>query len=309
MESNENRTIIIDKEHAGGRADSVLSCCLEDISRSYAARLIEQGRVLADGNMVGSKNERFSEGCVVTVMLPEPKPCEAQPEEMPLDVLYEDDDLLVVNKPRGLVVHPAAGNEYGTLVNGLLWHCRGRLSSINGVERPGIVHRIDKDTSGLLVIAKTDEAHKSLASQLEAHSVTRRYRAIVFFNMPDDEGIIDAPVGRDPKDRLRMAVVPGGRRAVTHWRVLERFSGFTEIEARLETGRTHQIRVHMAHIHHPLLGDTVYGPAKQPFRLDGQLLHAGVLGFVHPSSGEYMEFSCEPPEIYTETIAKLRNRR
>ncbi len=309
MTSNEKNSFTIDKEHADGRADSVLCSYLEDVSRSYIAKLIEQGRIFADGRALDSKKTKLAEGSIITIDWPEPEPCEAQPEEMPLDIRYEDSELLVVYKPKGLVVHPAAGNESGTLVNGLLWHCKGQLSGINGVERPGIVHRIDKDTSGLLLVAKTDAAHKSLAAQLEAHTVTRRYRAVVFFNFNEDEGTVDAPIGRDPKDRLRMAVVPDGRNAVTHWRVLERFNGFTEIEARLETGRTHQIRVHMAYIRHPLLGDTVYGPAKQPYRLQGQMLHAGVLGFVHPSTGEYMEFSCDPPEEYTRTIEKLRNRR
>ncbi len=296
----------IDKEHAGLRLDSVLSSYMEDCSRSYIQKLFEQGLV-SEGGIALAKNARVKDGAAITLEMPDPAPFAAQPEEMELDIVYEDEDLLVVNKPKGMVVHPGAGNPTGTLVNGLLAHCP--LSSVNGVLRPGIVHRIDKDTSGLLVVAKSDAAHRGLSEQLEAHSVTRRYRAVVFFNLKEDEGTVDAPIGRDPKNRLRMGVVPGGRNAVTHYRVLQRFSGFDEIEARLETGRTHQIRVHLAHIHHPLLGDTLYGPQKQPYRLNGQMLHAGVLGFVHPVTHEYMEFRADPPAEYLETIEKLRNRR
>lgn len=296
----------IDREHAGQRLDSVLSSYMEDCSRSYIQKLFEQGLV-TEGAVKLAKNAKVKDGAAITLELPDPVQFAAEPEEMDLDIVYEDDDLLVVNKPKGLVVHPGAGNRSGTLVNGLLAHCP--LSSVNGVMRPGIVHRIDKDTSGLLVIAKSDAAHRGLARQLEEHSVTRRYRAVVFFSVKDEEGTVSAPIGRDVKNRLRMGVAPGGKPAVTHYRVTERFSGFTEIEARLETGRTHQIRVHMSYIHHPLLGDTLYGPQKQPYKLHGQMLHAGVLGFVHPLSGEYMEFKAEPPEEYTETVRKLRERK
>ncbi len=296
----------IDKEHAGLRLDSVLSSYMEDCSRSYIQKLFEQGLV-TEGAVVLAKNAKVKDGAAITLELPDPAPFAAEPEEMDLDIVYEDDDLLVVNKPKGLVVHPGAGNRSGTLVNGLLAHCP--LSSVNGVLRPGIVHRIDKDTSGLLVVAKSDAAHRGLAEQLEAHSVNRRYRAVVFYSSIDGEGTVDAPIGRDPRNRLRMAVTPGGKHAVTHYTVTERFSGFAEIEARLETGRTHQIRVHLAYIHHPLLGDTLYGPQKQPYKLNGQMLHAGVLGFVHPVTGEYMEFRSEPPAEYTDTIKKLRDRK
>ncbi|MCR4805055.1 MAG: RluA family pseudouridine synthase [Clostridia bacterium] len=300
-------TFLIDEEHAGARADGVLSQLFEEASRSYIQKLIEGGRVSCDGLVLTSKKEKLKAGMVVSICLPPIVPCEAQPQDIPLDVVYEDSDLIVVNKPKGMVVHPAPGSADGTLVNALLYHC-GALSAINGVERPGIVHRIDKDTSGLLVCAKSDEAHRGLAAQLADHSCTRSYRGVAYFGFREEKGTVDAPIGRDPSNRLRMAVVSGGRRAVTHWQVQEAFKGFTEIRAKLETGRTHQIRVHMAHIHHPLLGDTVYGPAKQPYKLQGQMLHAEVLGFVHPISGQYMEFHADPPAEYLQTLEKLRNR-
>lgn len=233
-----------------------------------------------------------------------------QAEDIPLDIVYEDDDLLVVDKPRGMVVHPAVGNESGTLVNALMFHCKDRLSSINGVIRPGIVHRIDKDTSGLLVVAKNDIAHELLSQQLADHSITRKYEALVFDNLKQDEGTVEAPIGRDPKNRLRQAVTwQNSKNAVTHWKVLERFGAYTLIEARLETGRTHQIRVHMAYIRHPLVGDQVYGPKKQPFNVCGQLLHAKILGFVHPKTGEYMEFESKKPAIFYETLVKIRGHK
>ncbi|MBQ1524477.1 MAG: RluA family pseudouridine synthase [Firmicutes bacterium] len=307
MDGSNRFGFVIDEEHAGLRADSVLSVLMEDVSRSYIQKLIEGGSVTVDGKPMVSKKEKLRAGAEVVLDLPEPAPCEAVPEDIPLDIVYEDDDLIVVNKPKGMVVHPAAGNLSGTLVSALLFHC-SCLSSINGVQRPGIVHRIDKDTSGLLVCAKSDAAHRGLSEQLAEHSVTRRYRAVVFGRLKDDSGRIDAPIGRDPKNRLRMAVVPGGKNAVTNYRVLTYMNGFTEIEARLETGRTHQIRVHMTSIGHPLLGDTVYGPAKQPYKLNGQMLHAGILGFVHPVTGQYMEFETEPPEEYLTTLKKLMNR-
>ena len=299
--SEEIIKFVINENQEGQRIDSVLSSLMEDTSRSFIQKLIEEGRV-----SVKKKNEKVKAGQEITVCLPEPHPIEALPEEMPLDIVYEDDDLIVVNKPKGLVVHPGAGNETGTLVNGLLFHCK-TLSGINGMQRPGIVHRIDKDTSGLLVCAKTDLAHKELSAQLEEHSMTRRYVGVCFFGL-DNEGTIDAPIGRDPKNRLRMAIVDGGRRAVTHYKLLESFNGFSLFEARLETGRTHQIRVHMASINRPLLGDSVYGPSKQEFGLTGQMLHARVLGFKHPRTGEYLEFSAEPPEEFNEIVEKLRKR-
>lgn len=228
-------------------------------------------------------------------------------EDIPLDIVYEDDHLLIINKPKGMVVHPAAGNYSGTLVNALMYHCKNRLSSINGVIRPGIVHRIDKDTSGLLVAAKTDEAHRGLSEQLKDHSMTRFYLAVVYHPFKEAEGTVDASVGRDRKDRLRMAVVPAseGRRAVTHYRQLNHAKGFSLIECRLETGRTHQIRVHMAYIHHPLLGDPVYGPKKTVHGVKTQMLHAGTLGFVHPITGEYLEFHRDPPEEFRRVCEKI----
>lgn len=309
MTKTEKYEILVDEERKGMRLDLVLSFFLPEISRSYIQKLIEEGNVALDGKACTSKKEKVKAGAVIEIAVPEPEEPEVLPQNIPLDIVYEDEDVLVVNKPRGLVVHPAPGNPDGTLVNAVLYHCAGRLSTINGVIRPGIVHRIDKDTSGLLMIAKNDKAHASLAGQLEVHSITRKYRAIVYNNFADDEGTVDAPIGRDPKNRLRQAVVPDGRRAVTHYKVLERLGRFTYIEAQLETGRTHQIRVHMAYIHHPLLGDAVYGPVKNNLGAEGQMLHAGVLGFNHPSTGEYMEFSAEPPEEFMKVLAKLRSAK
>ena len=307
MNEAEKYIFYIDDEHAGQRMDGVLSLLLEEASRNYIQKLIAAGNVSVDGSVITSKKEKLKAGQCVELMVPPAEPCQAQPEDMPLDIVYEDEDVIVVNKPKGMVVHPAAGNLSGTLVNGLLFHC-GALSNINGVERPGIVHRIDKDTSGLLMAAKTDLAHRSLSEQLAVHSVTRMYRAVVYFNLKNEAGTIDAPIGRDPKNRLRMAVVPDGKHAVTHYRLVEQFNGFSMITARLETGRTHQIRVHMASIHHPLLGDTVYGAAKQPYGLGSQMLHAEILGFVHPRTGQYMEFTAAPPQEFMTVVEKLRNR-
>jgi len=299
---------IITEENQGERIDSVLSLLIEDVSRSYIQKLIENGNVSLNSKVVTKKNVKLAMGDKLELELPEPVPCDAMPEDIPLDIVYEDDDVIVVNKPKGMVVHPAAGNLSGTLVNALLFHC-GALSVINGTQRPGIVHRIDKDTSGLLVCAKSDEAYKGLQAQFAEHSITRVYRAIVYFGFDKMTGTVDAPLGRDPKNRLRMAIVPDGKRAVTHWKVKQEFNGYTEIEARLETGRTHQIRVHLTSINHPLLGDEVYGNVKHsPFKTNGQMLHAGILGFNHPVTGQYMEFSVEPPEEYLTTLEKVKNR-
>lgn len=308
MENNDYIQFIIDEEHAGIRVDRVLSQLYEDVSRSYIQKLIETGCMSVDGRPCVSKKQQLPAGSTVELKLPPARPCEAVPEDIPLDIIYEDDDLLVVNKPKGMVVHPAAGNLSGTLVNALLHHC-GKLSVINGTERPGIVHRIDKDTSGLLVVAKTDAAHRGLSGQFAVHSINRIYQGVCFYGLSEDEFTIDSPLGRDPKNRLKMAEVPGGKRAVTHIAVKERFSGFTEFYARLETGRTHQIRVHMAGIQRPLLGDTVYGPEKQPYKLNGQMLHAKTLGFIHPILEKYIEFTADPPSEYIDTIAKLRERK
>ena len=305
MDGSELYTFIIDEEHAGLRADRVLSLLCEDVSRNYIQKLIESGNMTVDGAVSTSKKKVLAAGQTIGLALPKAQPCGAVPEDIPLDIAYEDSDIIVVNKPKGMVVHPAAGNLSGTLVNGLLAHC-GSLSVINGVERPGIVHRIDKDTSGLLVVAKTDAAHRGLSQQFAEHSITRLYRGVCFFTLAEDSFTVDAPVGRDPKNRLRNAVVSGGKRAVTHIKTVNRFNGFTEFEARLETGRTHQIRVHMAYKNRPLLGDELYGPAKQPYKTEGQMLHAQILGFTHPISGQYMEFCADPPAIYKETIEKIK---
>ena len=309
-EKSERIVISVTEQEAGSRLDVVLSLAVEDSSRSYLQKLIRDGLVTVDGEVCFKKNRILSEGEEEALDLPEPKELEVLPQDIPLDILYEDDDLLVVNKPRGMVVHPAPGNEEGTLVNALLWHCKGQLSAINGVHRPGIVHRIDKDTSGVLMVAKTDAAHKGLSEQLAEHSITRVYKAIVYNNFTEDEGTVDVPIGRDPSRRTRQSAFGSGeRRAVTHYKVLERFGKYTYIEARLETGRTHQIRVHMAYIRHPLVGDEVYGRGKNPFGVTGQMLHAATLGFIHPVTGEYMEFSAEPPAVFLKVLDQLRKEK
>ena len=249
---------------------------------------------------------RLSEGDLIVFEVPEAAKPEILPEPIPLDILYEDEDVILINKPKGMVVHPAAGHYSGTLVNALMYHCRDSLSGINGVLRPGIVHRIDMDTTGVIIACKNDVSHRSIAEQLKEHSITRRYQAIVHGRLKTDEGIVDAPIGRNPQDRKKMSInEKNGKPAVTHYHVLNRFRDYTHIECRLETGRTHQIRVHMASIGHPLLGDAVYGPARCPYRLEGQTLHAGVLGFVHPRSGEYMEFSAPLPEYFEKLLRTL----
>ena len=298
---------VINDEQQSTRIDLVLSLQLQEVSRSFVQKLLEKGSVTVNGKVCDSKKYKVNEGDEIEITVPEPEELKIEAENIPLDIVYEDDDLMVVNKSRGMVVHPAVGNENGTLVNAIMYHCGDRLSSINGVIRPGIVHRIDKDTSGLLMIAKNDMAHESLSQQLAEHSITRRYEALVFNNFNEDEGTVDAPIGRDPKNRLKQAVTSqNSKHAVTHWRVLERFGKYTLVEAKLETGRTHQIRVHMSYIKHPLVGDFVYGPSKQPFSVEGQLLHAKILGFVHPRTGQYMEFERPRPEIFEETLNKIR---
>ncbi len=302
--------ITVEDDVKGSRIDAALAGSVQNLSRSAIQKLIEKGSVSLNGQVCTEKKQKVDAGDSIEVLVPEPKELDVTAENIPLDIVYEDDDVLVVNKPKGMVVHPAAGNYTGTLVNAVMYHCRGRLSSINGVIRPGIVHRIDKDTSGLLMIAKTDEAHKSLAAQLEKHTIRRSYQAIVYNNFTEDEGTIDAPIGRDPSNRLRQAVTySNSKEAYTTYRVLERFGRFTLIEAVLKTGRTHQIRVHMAYIKHPLLGDTVYGPSKPLYGAKGQMLHAKTLGFVHPSTGEYMEFDSELPEEFRAILEKLRRDR
>ena len=295
-----------DETYMDERLDKFLSAMLPDQSRSYLQKIIKDGNVLVNGEPKKS-SYRLEDGDEVTADLPELKSPDIEPENIPLDILYEDDSILMVNKPKGMVVHPSAGHYTGTLVNAVLWHCQGQLSGINGVSRPGIVHRIDKDTTGVLVVCKNDAAHNAVAAQLKEHSITRKYRAIVHGVIKEDEGTVDAPIGRHPTERKKMASgVKNGKRAVTHYRVLERFQGYTYVECQLETGRTHQIRVHMASIHHPLLGDTVYGPAKDSHHLEGQTLHAMVLGLIHPVKGEYLEVEAPLPEYFENLLKKFR---
>ncbi len=295
-----------DETYMDERLDKFLSAMLPDQSRSYLQKIIKDGNVLVNGEPKKS-SYRLEDGDEVTADLPELKSPDIEPENIPLDILYEDDSILMVNKPKGMVVHPSAGHYTGTLVNAVLWHCQGQLSGINGVSRPGIVHRIDKDTTGVLVVCKNDAAHNAVAAQLKEHSITRKYRAIVHGVIKEDEGTVDAPIGRHPTERKKMASgVKNGKRAVTHYRVLERFQGYTYVECQLETGRTHQIRVHMASIHHPLLGDTMYGPAKDTHHLEGQTLHAMVLGLIHPVTGEYLEVEAPLPEYFENLLKKFR---
>lgn len=307
-------TVTVPPEEAGSRLDAFIGCNTDELSRSYAVRLIEKGRVRVNGSAVTSKKHHLNGGDTVTIEIPEPEALSIEAENIPLDIVYEDDDVAVINKPRGMVVHPGPGNANGTLVNAIMYHMGDSLSSINGVIRPGIVHRIDKDTSGLLMIAKNDKAHESLAAQLKEHSVTREYTALVYDNLKEDEMTIDAPIGRDERNRMRNAVNgAAARNAVTHIKVLERFGKYTLVRAILETGRTHQIRVHMAYMHHPLVGDELYGPRRQSFKTEGievrgQLLHAGTLGFIHPSTNEYLEFHSDLPEVFVAVLAKLRSK-
>ena len=274
-----------EKDETGKRIDVYISRFRDDLSRSQVQKLI------------------------IDIEIPDPEPLDIEAEDISLNILYEDSDVIVIDKPQGMVVHPAPGHYSGTVVNALMYHCKDSLSGINGCMRPGIVHRIDMNTSGIIVAAKSDAAHKSLAVQFAEHSINRRYRAIVVGNIKEDTLTVDKPIGRNPRDRKKMAVVEGGKRAVTHFTVLERFGKYTYIEASLETGRTHQIRVHMAYSGHPLLGDNIYGSEKQPYKLMGQVLHAGVLGFVHPATGEYMEFRSEVPEYFEKLLERFREGR
>lgn len=310
-------TLIVDKEDAGKRIDAYIAEKTE-LTRSAASRLIENGDVTLEtqNGKAPTKNYKLRVSDTLTVRMPAPEPCEALPEDIPIDVIYEDDDIIVVNKPEGMVVHPAAGNVSGTLVNALLHHCKGGLSGIGGVIRPGIVHRIDKDTGGLLVVAKNDMAHLFLSEEIKYHRVERLYHAIVKGNFKEDSGTVDAPIGRHPVDRKKMAVIRSSdyksREAVTHWNVLERFGGFTHVECELETGRTHQIRVHMASIGHPLVGDMVYGGGQTPFEhkhkahISGQCLFASRLTLTHPRSGEKMTFYAPLPENFEKLLEILR---
>ena len=301
--------MILHCTEAGVRLDVFLAAALENTSRSAAQKLLEAGAVTLDGKPL-RKQDKTVAGADYAVVLPEVKPVVVEARAMPLDVVWEDADLLVLNKPKGVVVHPAPGHWDDTLVNALLYHCRDDLSGINGELRPGIVHRIDKDTSGLLIVAKNDFAHQALAAQLQDHSLSRVYDAIVCGGIREDEGTVDAPIGRHPTDRKKMAVtVKNSRRAVTHYEVVERFDGYTRIRCRLETGRTHQIRVHMAYKNHPILGDTVYGRAKPELGQTSQCLHAGSLTFRHPRTGESVTVTCPLPDYFEEVLEKLRGRK
>ena len=291
-------------EDRGRRLDQFLADGVEDLTRSAAQRLAEEQRVLLDGRPL-KKNYKITGSETLEVSLPDPEPIDAVPQDIPLDIVYEDGDVLVINKPKGMVVHPAPGNPDGTVVNAVLYHCGSSLSGIGGAFRPGIVHRIDKDTSGLLIVAKNDRAHLCLSAQLKDHTLARTYEAVVIGTLKEDRGTVDAPLDRNPKDRKKMAVVPGGRRAVTHYEVLARYPGYTHVRCRLETGRTHQIRVHMASLGHPVAGDTVYGPAKQKYDLQGQCLHARELTFLHPADGRKMHLKCELPGYFTDFLNKL----
>ena len=294
------------QENQQMRLDKYLSEQFPEQTRSYLQKLIKEGQVLVNGKTVKS-GYQLSKGDEVSVTIPEPKELDVEPQKMELDIVYEDEDVILINKPKGMVVHPAPGHTTDTLVNGLLYHCKDNLSGINGVARPGIVHRIDRDTTGILIVCKNDMSHNSIAEQLKEHSINRRYRALVHGNLKEDTGTVEGPIGRHPVDRKKMAINErNGKPAVTHYTVLERFGNYTLIECKLETGRTHQIRVHMTSIGHPLVGDEVYGPAKSPFKLQGQCLHAMVLGFVHPRTGEYMEFSADLPEYFEDLLKKLR---
>lgn len=298
--------LTVSPEDVGERLDKYLSEQIEGLSRSAASRLIFEGKVTV-GQSAVKKNYKTADGDMITVLTDDPQPVDVLPEDIPLDIVYEDADLLVVNKPKDMVVHPAPGHFSGTLVNALLFHCMDGLSGINGELRPGIVHRIDKNTSGLLVVAKSDKAHAGLSEQIKDHSFTREYLAVAYGNIKEDERTVDAPIGRHKTDRKRMCVTElNSRPAVTHIKVLERYNGFTYILCRLETGRTHQIRVHLAYIGHPIAGDDVYGPSKVITELRGQCLHAYKLGFVHPVTGEYMEFTADPPESFVRFRDKLR---
>ena len=293
-------------DQAGERADAFLARTVEELTRSAAQRLLEEGSVTLNGKAL-KKNYKTTPGDVLEVVLPDPEPVDLVPQNIPLDVVYEDSDVIVINKPVGMVVHPAPGHPDGTLVNALMYHCGDSLSGINGELRPGIVHRIDRDTSGLIIAAKNDKAHLALAEQLQDHSLARVYEAIAVGGFREDSGTVNAPIGRHPVDRKRMAIDPrNGRNAVTHWTVLERFSGYTHIQCKLETGRTHQIRVHLASIGHPLLGDVVYGNKKPYPGLAGQCLHARKLKFVHPSTGELVEVECSLPDWFETALKKLR---
>lgn len=300
--------LIVGEDMAGERLDKFVSSSLSDITRSFVQKLIDKKNISVNSNYK-SCNYKIRYNDIIEVNIPSPEIIKTLPENIPLNIIYEDNDLLVVNKPKGMVVHPAVGNFTGTLVNALLYHCGDTLSGINGEIRPGIVHRIDKDTSGLLIVAKNDYAHNKLALQIKEHSFNREYEAVVYGNIKNQEGIIDAPIGRNPADRKKMAVTSkASKNAITHYRVLNRYNGFTHIKLKLETGRTHQIRVHMAYIGHPVAGDILYGPKKVIKSLNGQCLHARLIGFIHPRSGKYIEFETELPDYFKNFLLELKKK-
>ena len=293
-------------ESIGIRLDKYLTEKLPDYSRSYIQKLLEDGQILVNGRPSKS-NYKLRNGDLITVTIPEAEPLDVEPEDIPLDIVYEDSDVIVINKPKGMVVHPAPGHIHGTMVNALLYHCKDSLSSINGIMRPGIVHRIDMDTTGLLVACKNDTAHRIMSDKFKIHDIHRVYTAIVYNHFQNESGTIDKPIARHKTERKKMAIDPNGRRAVTHYTVIENLKqNFSLINCELETGRTHQIRVHMSSINHPLLGDSVYGPKQKPFQIQGQVLHAGVLGFVHPITNQYMEFHADLPDYFESILKKLR---
>lgn len=306
-ETETEREWQVEAEQAGARLDSALAARFADLSRSRIQSLIEEKQVLVNGQATRA-SYKLKAGDLIKIWVPQPQPLTVEPQLIPLDVVYEDQDVIVINKPRGMVVHPAAGHWSGTLVNALLWHCQD-LSGINGQLRPGIVHRLDRDTTGLLMVAKNDQSHQELARQIKERSVNRRYLALVHGNIVEPAGMVDAPIGRDPWDRQRMAVNPrNGKPALTRYTVRKRYGDFTLVECKLETGRTHQIRVHMAFLGHPVAGDPKYGPRKAAFDLQGQLLHAYLLGFAHPRSGQYLEFTAPLPEDMERVLEQLRRR-
>lgn len=306
-EWKEWQTVLVEDEEEGKRVDKFLAEMMPELSRSYIQKLFCSGNIKRNDAPV-KPGYKICSGDRIAILIPEAVEPQIEPENIPLDILYEDADVILVNKPKEMVVHPAAGHYSGTLVNALMYHCKDQLSGINGVMRPGIVHRIDMNTTGVLIVCKNDMAHNSIAAQLKEHSITRRYYAVVYGNLKSDEGIVNAPIGRHPTDRKKMAInYKNGKEAITHYRVIERFGNYTWIECRLETGRTHQIRVHMASINHPLVGDTVYGTTKCPYNfLKGQTLHAYVLGFIHPRTKEYMEFTAPLPEYFERLLEYLR---
>ena len=316
MEQITQKIDIVLESDSTGRLDKAVQAFLvsafpdekERFTRNYIQKLFSQGLILVDGKSA-DKSRKADPGLPVRILLPPVTPLDVEPQDIPLEIVYEDSDLLVVNKPKGMVVHPGAGNPDRTLVNALMFHCSGQLSGINGVERPGIVHRIDKDTSGLLVVAKTDTAHNRLAEQIAAHSVTRKYYAVAHGRFREPSGVIDEPIGRKPNDRIKYCVTQhNSKQAITEFKVIEEFEKYSFLELHLLTGRTHQIRVHMAYLGHPLAGDQLYGTMKKEKEFEGQCLHAGVLGFVHPTSGEYMEFSADLPEYFTQFLDRIRKQ-